>query len=130
MPGGLSRRWSFAALLRSPTRGTLSAPATEAGDQPFGLAFSHRRPETVAVSSSIAKPSGNPTAHDEHEPRQEEGEQRESYPNKVAGPSLAKNDGMVAARNGSIRSIEVANATRRKPRSSFAIPLASGTTLH
>ena len=48
-------------------------------------------------------------------------------PNKVAGPSLAKNDGMVAPRNGSIRSIEAANVKRRKPRSRFAIrsPLGS-----
>lgn len=42
-------------------------------------------------------------------------------PNTVAGPSLAKEDGMVAPRNGSMRTMETAKVSRRKPRSRFAI---------
>ena len=55
------------------------APKGSAGRQTAGrdlLAGLSR--STLAASSSIAEPSGNPTAHDEQEPRQEEGEHRES----------------------------------------------------
>jgi hypothetical protein len=55
------------------------APEGSAGRQTTGrdlLAGLSR--STLAASSSIAEPSGNPTAHDEQEPRQEEGEHRES----------------------------------------------------
>jgi hypothetical protein len=55
------------------------APEGSAGRQTTGrdlLAGLSR--STLAVSSSIAEPSGNPTAHDEQEPRQEEDEHCES----------------------------------------------------
>ena len=74
-PPGCASRHTDSVVVGPPPR----AREGGAGRQTTGrdlLAVLSR--STLAASSSIAEPSGNPTAHDEQEPRQEEGEHRES----------------------------------------------------